>query len=197
MPSRDVATELAAVGRSLTGDVRVVVVRSEGADFLDLPGLVDADWLGRPDLVSVAAVHGRAAGAGFALALSCDLRLAAEDAQLCPTALSNQAASPPPGPSLSGTAALVDLVGRSRALELMLTARRLGAREAEALGLVNLVVPRAELSGAVEDLVAALLAVPRPVATEVKALVAGAGSRTPAQQCEAERQARGRLDDER
>ena len=191
-PSGEIAAELAAAGRSLTGDVRVVVVRSEGPDFLDAPGPLDVGWLGRPDLVSVAALHGRAAGAGFGLALACDLRLAADDIQLCPTSMSNEVV-----PSLSGTAALVDLVGRSAALEILLTARRLAAQEAQGLGLVNLVVPRSALSGALDDLVAALLAVPHPVATEVKALLAGAGSRSPAEQCEAERQARGRLDTDR
>jgi enoyl-CoA hydratase/carnithine racemase len=193
---------LREVGRTLTGDVRVVVIRAEGRAFsagLDraaftpkgIPGALglaelggmpraDADreilrfqeafsWLRRPDLVSIAAVQGYAIGAGCQLALACDLRVLAADAQL-------SLPEPTLGlvPDLGGTAPLVDAVGYSRALEICLTGRRVGAEEALRLGLATLVVPRDELVAATGDLVAALLATPRDAAVEAKALLLGA-----------------------
>ena len=101
-------------------------------------------WLRDPSIVSVAAVRGHAIGAGFQLALSCDLRVLADDAQLCMK-------EPALGlvPDLTGTKPLVDIVGLPRALELCLTSRTVGAAEAAALRLAELVVPGAELDGAV------------------------------------------------
>ncbi|MFD6952911.1 enoyl-CoA hydratase [Nocardiopsis sp. TSRI0078] len=146
-------------------------------------------WLRRPDLVTVAAVRGHAIGAGFQLALSCDIRVLADDAQLCMK-------EPALGlvPDLTGTKPLVDIVGVNRAVEICLTARRVGAREAERLGLAELVVAPDELSGAVDDAVAALLATDREAATATKALLQQAAGNTLQQQAEAERGAQaGRL----
>ncbi len=141
-------------------------------------------WLRRPDLVTVAAVRGHAIGAGFQLALSCDLRILADDAQLCMK-------EPALGlvPDLTGTKPLVDIVGVNRAVEICLTARRVGAQEARDLGLAELVVPADELSGAVDDVVAALLATDRAAATATKALLQQAAGNTLQQQAEAERAA--------
>jgi enoyl-CoA hydratase/carnithine racemase len=90
-------------------------------------------------------------------------------------------------PDLGGTKPLVSLVGPSRALEICLTGRRVGAAEALETGLANLVVPRADLDSAVADLVAALLVPPHAAITETKALIAGASGRSPAEQEVAER----------
>jgi enoyl-CoA hydratase/carnithine racemase len=141
-------------------------------------------WLRRPDLVTVAAVRGHAIGAGFQLALSCDLRILADDAQLCMK-------EPALGlvPDLTGTKPLVDIVGVNRAIEICLTARRVGAQEARDLGLAELVVPADELSAAVDDVVAALLATDRAAATATKALLQQAAGNTLQQQAEAERAA--------
>jgi enoyl-CoA hydratase/carnithine racemase len=141
-------------------------------------------WLRRPDLVTVAAVRGHAIGAGFQLALSCDLRILADDAQLCMK-------EPALGlvPDLTGTKPLVDIVGVNRAIEICLTARRVGAQEARELGLAELVVPADELSAAVDDVVAALLATDRAAATATKALLQQAAGNTLQQQAEAERAA--------
>jgi enoyl-CoA hydratase/carnithine racemase len=210
-------TALREAGRSLPGDVRVVVVRGEGRAFsagLDkavfepggIPGAAglrelaamppergDAtirglqegfSWLRRPDLVSVAAVQGHAVGAGFQLALACDLRVLADDAQLAMAETGLGLV-----PDLGGTAPLVETVGYSRALELCVTGRRVGAEEARALGLATLVVPRAELEAATRDLVAALLAAPRDAVVETKALLLGALGRSRADQEAAERAA--------
>ncbi|MUL43464.1 enoyl-CoA hydratase/isomerase family protein [Streptomonospora sp. PA3] len=141
-------------------------------------------WLRRPDVVSVAAVRGHAIGAGFQLALSCDLRILADDAQLCMK-------EPALGlvPDLTGTKPLVDLVGPNRAMELCLTARTVSAAEARELRLAELVVESGQLEGAVDDLVAALLAVPREAAAATKELLQGAPGRTLEEQSAAERRA--------
>jgi enoyl-CoA hydratase/carnithine racemase len=208
---------LREVGRTLPADVRVVVVRGEGRAFsagLDraafapggIPGAPslpeiaglpepEADavihsyqqafsWLRRPDLITVAAVHGHAIGAGFQLALACDLRVLADDA-IFTMAESTYGLVP----DLGGTAPLVAAVGYARALEICLTARRVGAAEALTLGLATLVVPRAELAAAVADLVAALLTPARDAVTETKALLLGAPGRTRDEQEAAERAA--------
>jgi enoyl-CoA hydratase/carnithine racemase len=134
--------------------------------------------------VSVAAVQGHAVGAGFQLALACDLRIAADDAQFAMAEVAYGIV-----PDLGGTRPLVDAVGPARALEWCATGRRVGAEEALAAGLVNRVVPAADLAGATDELVQQLLAPPRDAVVEVAALVRGAGSRTLEEQCEAERQA--------
>ena len=89
----------------------------------------------------VVAVNGTAAGAGFSLAISGDLVLIAESAKL---AMAYTAAGL--SPDGSSTWFLPRLIGLRRAQELMLTNRRLSAAEALAWGLVNQVVPDAELA---------------------------------------------------
>jgi enoyl-CoA hydratase/carnithine racemase len=140
--------------------------------------------LRRPDLISVAAVQGHAIGAGFQLALACDLRVLAHDAQLAMPEVTLGLV-----PDLGGTKRLVELVGYARALEICVTGRRLDAAEAGRLGLATVVVPGAELDAAVADLVAAVLAGPRDAVVEVKALLAGAAGRSYDDQLRAEREA--------
>lgn len=126
-------------------------------------------WLRRPDIVSVAAVQGHAIGAGFQLALACDLRVLSDDAVL-------SMREPLLGlvPDLTGTKPLVELVGYSRALEICATVRGVGAAEAREIGLATAVVPRDELDRAVADLVAALTAPVYGAVTETKALLRSA-----------------------
>jgi enoyl-CoA hydratase/carnithine racemase len=144
-------------------------------------------WLRRPDVISVAAVQGHAIGAGFQLALACDLRVLAHDAQLAMAEVTLGLV-----PDLGGTKRLVELVGYARALEICVTGRRLDAAEADRIGLATLVVPRAELDVAVADLVAAVLAGPRDAVVEIKALLAGAADRSYEAQLRAEREAQTR-----
>lgn len=141
-------------------------------------------WLRRPDIVSIAAVYGHAIGAGFQLALGCDLRVLADDARLAMR-------EPSLGlvPDLGGTKPLADTVGVSRALEICLTGRAVAAPEAAELGLAEIVVPAAELEGTVRDLVEALLATPRDAAAATKALLREAPQRSLEDQLAAERQA--------
>jgi enoyl-CoA hydratase/carnithine racemase len=141
-------------------------------------------WLRRPDLVSIAVVHGHAIGAGFQLALACDLRVVADDAKFCMAEISLGLV-----PDLGGTKPLYELVGASRALELCVTGRRIGAVEADRMGLVNRLVPAAELDTAVAELTSAILKGNRDAVVETKALVAGAGGRDHATQLRYEREA--------
>ncbi|WAP55318.1 enoyl-CoA hydratase/isomerase family protein [Streptomyces sp. S465] len=211
---------LAEAGKLVPGTVRVVVLRAEGKSFSagldrqaftpegfdgepsfrDLARGSDSEldatiaeyqeaftWWRRNDIVSVAAVQGHAIGAGFQLALACDLRICADDAQFAMRETSLGLV-----PDLTGTHPLVGLVGYARALEICATGRFVHAAEAERTGLANLVVPAAELDGAVQDLAAALLAAPRDAVIETKALLRGAVDRTYEEQRAAERAAQAR-----
>jgi enoyl-CoA hydratase/carnithine racemase len=144
-------------------------------------------WWRRPDLVSIAAVQGHAVGAGFQLALACDMRVVADDAQFAMRETSLGLV-----PDLGGTAALVEIVGYPRALEICLTGRWVDAAEAQSLGLVELVVPNAQLEAAVGDLAAAVLAAPRAAVVETKSLLLAARQHSPGEQLAAERQAQAR-----
>jgi enoyl-CoA hydratase/carnithine racemase len=209
---------LAAIGRALPSSVRVVVVRGEGPSFsagIDLrlftgegvpgeepppspadPGFEAAiaswqegfSWLRHPSIVSIAAVRGHAIGAGFQLALACDLRVLADDAQLCMK-------EPALGlvPDLTGTKPLVDIVGLPRAIEMCLTARTVGAAEARELRLAELVVPADDLDAAVSDLVAALLATDAAAARATKELLRQASANSVEDQAAAERRAQAAL----
>ncbi len=212
-------TALAAVGASLDDDVRVVVVRGAGRSFsagldrslfstdpstpggLGELGSMPADlaqerirayqagfrWLRSPGIVSVAAVQGHAIGAGAQLALACDLRVLTEDASLrLPEATLGLV------PDLTGTSTLTELVGYSRALEICLTGRAVGAAEALTTGLANAVVPADGLDEAVGGLVAALTAPPAGASRETAALVRSAVRNDPEAQDAAERAAQAR-----
>ena len=141
-------------------------------------------WLRRPEIISIAAVRGSAVGAGFQLALACDLRVATEDARF-------SMREPILGlvPDLTGTKPLVDLVGYSRALEICATTRWVTADEAREIGLATAVVPGDELDGAVSDLVAALTAPIYGAVTATKALLQSASRLDLEEQRLAEREA--------
>ena len=123
----------------------------------------------RCDVVSIAAVRGHAVGAGFQLALACDLRVCGDSARF-----SMRETSLGLVPDLGGTRPLVEAVGYSRALEICLTGRSVDAAEALRLGLATIVVPDADVDDATADLVAALLAPPSEAVAATKALLAGA-----------------------
>jgi enoyl-CoA hydratase/carnithine racemase len=141
-------------------------------------------WLRSPGIVSIAAVQGHAIGAGAQLALACDLRVLADDAQLrLPEATLGLV------PDLTGTSTLTELVGYSRALEICLTGRAITAAEAQAIGLANIVVPATDLDATVADLVAALTAPPVAASRATAALVRSAVRNDHATQDAAERAA--------
>ena len=126
-------------------------------------------WLMRPSLVTIAAVHGHAIGAGFQLALACDMRIATTEARFT-------MAEPSLGlvPDLTGTLPLVRAVGYSRAVDICLTGRRVAADEALRIGLVNSVVEPDALDAAVDELVAAVLKPMAGATRETLALLASA-----------------------
>ncbi|MFE2628399.1 enoyl-CoA hydratase/isomerase family protein [Streptomyces sp. NPDC059374] len=144
-------------------------------------------WWRRNDLVSIAAVQGHAIGAGFQLALACDVRVVADDVQFAMRETSLGLV-----PDLTGTHPLVGLVGYGRALEICVTGRFVSAEEAVTSGLANLAVPADQLDDAVRDLAGAIVAAPRDAVVETKALVRGATDRTYDEQRGAERAAQAR-----
>jgi len=119
----------------------------------------------------IAAIRGFALGGGLELALACDIRIAAEDAQLGLTEI-NLAIIPGGG----GTQRLPRLVGRGKALEMILTGMRVPAAEALRIGLVERVVPVSELMTAAQGL-ARQIADKAPIALRYakEAVVGGLG----------------------
>jgi 2-(1,2-epoxy-1,2-dihydrophenyl)acetyl-CoA isomerase len=133
------------------------------------------------DAPVVAAVQGSAAGAGLSLVAGADLVIAAESAKLV-LAYTAIGLTPDGG----STWYLVRLVGRQRALELVLTNRVLSATEAREWGIVTRVVPDADLRAEAEALVTTLASGPAEAFAGAKRLLRSAGSATLADQLDAE-----------
>jgi enoyl-CoA hydratase/carnithine racemase len=127
----------------------------------------------RPDLVSIALVQGYAIGAGFQLALSCDIRIISDDAVFSMAEVTLGLV-----PDLGGTKRLLELVGYSRAASICLTGRRVSAAEADQIGLASAVVPAEDLQQAGDQFAAQILALPRAAVIETKALLLQASQRT-------------------
>lgn len=142
--------------------VRVVVLTGAGRGFCSGADLADATESGQPvdfghilrstynPLITrmrclpkpiIAAVNGVAAGAGMSLVLACDLRLAAESASFLQAFVKIGLV-----PDSGSTWLLPRLVGLTRAMDLMLSGRKVNAQEALAMGLVNRVVPDADFA---------------------------------------------------
>ena len=141
-------------------------------------------WLRDPRFVSIAAVRGHAIGAGFQLALSCDLRVISDDAKL-----SMKESALGLVPDLTGTKPLVEHVGYARALELCATARVVEADEAVRIGLAQVAVPADDLDRTVAELAESLTAPMPGVVAETKALLQGAADRDLDEQRRLEREA--------
>jgi enoyl-CoA hydratase/carnithine racemase len=194
---------LAALAEHVPTGTRAVVLRGEGPVFssgIDLRALspegidddqvlttiasADSDtadgiiadfqsafswWHDRDDLLTVAVVQGAAVGAGFQLALACDLRVCSTAARFAMRETSLGLV-----PDLTGTHPLVRAVGYSRALDICVTGRWVGAAEAAALGLVTRLVAPHELEAATADLLDALLLAPAHATAATKALLRAA-----------------------
>lgn len=197
--------ELAAVGAHLDADVRAVVLCAEGPSFsagldrgmltpagvpgegslFDLAAMSPDDldatiaryqdafrWWRRCPVVTVAAVGGHAIGAGFQLALACDVIVVADDVQFAMK-------EPSLGlvPDLGGTLPLVEAVGYSRALELVLSGRSVGAEEAVRIGLALRAVAPDQLQATAREVAAACSTADPGAVAGTKALLRDAAHR--------------------
>jgi len=162
-------TELTSCFRALGGDpdVRVAILRGNGPAFSgghDIAEMVGKDGgfyrqlfeactalmetiQGIPQPV-IAQVHGIATAAGCQLVASCDLAVAAEEARFATPGVRIGLFCSTPMVALSRA------VGSRRAMEMLLTGEAISAQEALAAGLVNRVVPAAELAAATRSLAA-------------------------------------------
>jgi 3-hydroxyacyl-CoA dehydrogenase/enoyl-CoA hydratase/3-hydroxybutyryl-CoA epimerase len=165
--SRDVLVELGELLQSLAVDMpRAVIVRSAkksgfiaGADIKEFTALKNAteaytlirsgqqvlDRLADLPCPTVAAIHGFALGGGFELALACRYRVAVGDERL---SLGLPEVQLGIHPGFGGTVRSVRLVGVRPAMELMLTGRPIKADKALRMGLVDRLVPAADLEAA-------------------------------------------------
>jgi len=159
--NEDVLTGLDAVIDEAAADteIRVIIITGEGKAFVagaDIAGMYPLDakrgyeWghLGQKvfrkietmDKPVIAAVNGFALGGGCELAMACDIRIAGAKAKF---------GQPEVGlgitPGYSGTQRLPRLVGKGKAMELILTGNIINAEEAALIGLVNMVVPQEDL----------------------------------------------------
>lgn len=122
---------------------------------------------------TIAAVNGMALGGGLELALACDIRIASTSASFALPELTWSLL-----PAAGGISRLSRIVGPGRALELILTGRRIDASEAAAIGLVTQVVEPAGLIPAAHEL-AAQIATKAPLAVRVARLVASVAAEGP------------------
>jgi 2-(1,2-epoxy-1,2-dihydrophenyl)acetyl-CoA isomerase len=113
----------------------------------------------------IAAVNGVAAGAGFSLALACDLRIAAESATFVQAFVRIGLI-----PDLASTYFLPRLIGPARAAELMMLGETVDAVRALELGIVNRVVPDSELASTATELASRLARGPRSIGLTKRAL---------------------------
>ena len=156
--ARDASIRAAVVtgrGRAFTAGMDVNVLRgmdttSARSLIADLCAAIDA--VHRAPFPVLAAVHGACLGAGFELALACDLRVAAADASFGLPEVRVGV------PSVIQAALLPPLIGPGRAAEMLLLGTPVDAPRALAWGLVNRVVDAAALATVVDETLAALLA---------------------------------------
>jgi 2-(1,2-epoxy-1,2-dihydrophenyl)acetyl-CoA isomerase len=175
------AVILTGAGRAFCAGVDLEHLRAHqaGANASKGPRLGEEDFLRKLPLELlaypkpvIAAVNGAAIGVGVTMILPCDVRLAAEGAKLGLTFAKLGLL-----PGLGSTHLLPRLVGRARALELVLTARKISAAEAAAIGLVSRAVPAAALLAEARALAAEMAeCAPEVLAAAKAALLYGEGA---------------------
>lgn len=174
-----------AIHQSSTDASRVIVITGAGESFcagLDLSSisareLASLDVAARirelinPPILEmrsmrkpvVARIHGTAVGIGFSYVLASDVRIASEEANFSQSFV--RVGLMPDGGS---THFMTALVGYAKAFELIATGANISASEALKLGIVNRVVPRAELDTVVDELAARLAGAPQPALSHIK-----------------------------
>jgi enoyl-CoA hydratase len=184
--SFDVVAQLGALLAVLDADpaCRAVVITgagerafAAGADIRELAGqtpaslreldpLAPIDRIGELSTPVIAAVRGFALGGGCELAMACDLVVAGDDAQFGQPEIKIGVI-----PGAGGTQRLTRAIGKARAMELILTGRRIGADDALAMGLVSQVVPAAETVERALELAGRIAAMPPLAVAAAKAAV--------------------------
>ncbi|HEX77747.1 MAG TPA: hypothetical protein G4O03_04965 [Dehalococcoidia bacterium] len=167
--NQQLAAELAEVCQDINfrDDIRAVVISGAGDRAFSSGTSPELEAQPPPQVAAsvaslyppvIAAINGDALGQGLELALGCDIRISAETAHFGLPQVA-QGLIPMDG----GSQRLPRLIGQARALELLLTAKTIDAREALDLGLVDKVVPQDRLRPEVEAL-ATRLAAKSPIA---------------------------------
>lgn len=123
----------------LLGPGGLMSEKREGMAFMEPTGFYARDLrkIAKP---TIAAINGVAAGAGFSLALACDIRIASDTARFGVAQVKRGLI-----PDCGTTFTLPQAIGLSRAMELMYTGDFIDAKEAERLGLLSRLVPAADL----------------------------------------------------
>ena len=181
----DLLNELSKILVKLDKDARIVVFEGNGLSFCSGADLKEILEMSSRDLKhysilgkkicaqieaikvpTIAVLHGSTTGEGIELALCCDLRVASDKTIL---EFPQVKLGYPPG--FGGTKKLPQVIGRARALEVLLTSASFDAKTAHLLGLVNQVVPHKSLEKSVDSLIALLMKHELYVNTSVKFLV--------------------------
>jgi enoyl-CoA hydratase/carnithine racemase len=158
--------ELAAVCEQINGDETIYITVVTGAGEQFCSGAETGEDRNEPFLTKspaealasltcpvIAAVNGDALGEGLELALACDLRIASDTARFALPQITKGLI-----PDGGGTQRLSRIVGKGKALEMVLTGLPVDAPEAFAIGLVNKIVPREKLMSEVETMAKTLAA---------------------------------------
>lgn len=154
----EVVTEIRSGFETLDTDpeVRVIVITGKGdkafiagADISEMQNITPLKAMAfaqngqatlrameRSDKIVIAAINGYALGGGLELAMACDLRIASDTAKVGQPEIKIGVI-----PGWGGTQRLARLVGKTKAKELVLTGKMISASEAEAIGLLTMVVP--------------------------------------------------------
>lgn len=186
--SREVVDEILQALQDVMNDenVRVVVLTgagekafSAGADIKSMIGMTvlkarELSLMGEKLCLAlenlekpvIAALNGYALGGGLEVAMSCDLRIASENARMGQTEINIGLI-----PGWGGTQRLTRLIGRTKAKELVFTGRMIDAKTAEQLGIINMAVPHDKFKETVRQFALDLVS-KAPVAVRVaKALI--------------------------
>lgn len=162
----ELSRELKEICAGINGDDNVyVVILTGNGDTFSKGGEKGLEESSQPaaavagiDRPVIAAINGDALGTGLEIALSCDIRIASDKARFgLPQVADGRI------PMDGGTQRLPRIIGRGKALELLLTADTISAAEALEIGLVSKVVPSGELAGEAEKL-AETIAAKGPIA---------------------------------